>query len=120
MVWWGYGGFSAAIVASIAMLTSVLGLSAEVTLNLVAYTAAGMLGLGVAVHLLVLLVRIAGAPRPRKPKPALHVEPVFLRPNAVQAAAQPAAPSALLKPIGKPAGRAPGAIGALFPQHAAE
>jgi len=119
MVWWGYAGFSGAIVASIAMLTSVLGLSTEVTLSLVAYTAAGMLGLGVAVHLLVLLLRIASAPRTR-PAPPKRMEPVYLRPNAVQAAAQPAASAALLKPIGKSAARGPGAIGVLFPQQAAQ
>jgi hypothetical protein len=122
MVWWGYGGFSAAIVTSIAMLTSVLGLSAEVTLNLAAYTAAGMLGLGVAVHLLVILVRAAATPRPRRSMPPPQIEPSFLRPPVVQtaSAAQPPASAALLKPIGKPAPRGPGAIGVLFPQQAAE
>lgn len=114
MIWLGYAGFSGAVVLSIAMLMSVLGLSAEVTVNVAAAAAAAMLGAGVAVHLLVLLVAVARAPR-RRPVPPPRMEPAFLRPPAVQAAAP-----APLKPIAKPATAAPGAIGVLFPTQAVQ
>ena len=115
MVWLGYTGFSGAIVLSIAMLTSMLGLSAEATLSVAAAAAAAMLGVGVAVHLLVLLVGIARAPR-RRPLPPPRLEPAFLRPPTAKAAATPA----LLKPIAKPTTNAPGAIGVLFPGQVAQ
>lgn len=115
MVWWGYAGFSGAIVGSVAMLATVVGLSADVILNLVAYVAGGMLALGVAVHLTVLLVQIASVPRTR-PAPPKRVEPAFLRPAPVQTAAS----QAPLKPLAKPDQRSPGAIAVLFPQQAAQ
>lgn len=112
MIWWGYSGFSAAVVASIAMLASVVGLSAEIVLGLIAYSAAGLLGLGLAVHFCIFVLR-SGVSSARRAVTAPRIEPAFLRPATAVASAKPVA----APPKGKIAGL-PGAVGALFPQEA--
>jgi hypothetical protein len=62
MIWWGYAGFSGAIVASMALIASIMGVQTEAVLSLVARSGVMLLALGVTVHLLAIVMR----PRPPK------------------------------------------------------
>jgi hypothetical protein len=81
MIWWGYAGFSGAIVASMALIASVMGLSMEIVLSLVARAGVVLLVLGLIVHLCSIALR-------RAPKPVTSVRaPVAV--SRATAAVQP-------------------------------
>jgi hypothetical protein len=118
MIWWGYAGFSGAMAVIAAVLAAIVGLSPEIMLKLAGVTAGGLLGTGAAVHLIILMLR-ATARSAKRAVVAPRVEPAFLRAQlTAQTAAAPASSAALLKPVGKPAPRGPGALDVLFPQQA--
>jgi hypothetical protein len=57
MIWWGYAGLSGAIVVSLALIAVIVGVSVEGILALAANAGAGLLALGLLVHLGALAVR---------------------------------------------------------------
>jgi hypothetical protein len=83
MIWWGYAGLSGAIVLSMALLASIMGVSTEAVLSLVARSGVVLLAVGIMVHLVAIGVR------PRGPKPVTRMPVAVPR----------AAPAALLAPI---------------------
>ena len=57
MIWWGYAGFSGAIVISLALLAFIVGVSVEGILALTANTASALLAFGILVHACALGLR---------------------------------------------------------------
>jgi hypothetical protein len=90
MVWWGYAGFSGAVVFSLALLGAIMGLRTEAVLSLVAQSGASLLGFGLVVHGCALGLRR----RPKLPPSAL-----LPREPSIQAAPKPLADNGKLKPI---------------------
>jgi len=114
MIWWGYAGFSGVMALIAAVLAAIVGLSSEIMLNVAGLTAGGLLAFGVAVHLLVLMLR-ATARSAKRAVVAPRVEPAFLRPQGGMAtAAVTPQPKTASKPVPRP-----GALDVLFPQQAA-
>jgi hypothetical protein len=91
MVWWGYAGFSGAIVTSMALIATIIGLSTEVVLALVAQSGVALLVLGLIVHLFAIVLR-------RAPKPVTSVR----APVAVVRATATVQPLLLPKPVDVP------------------
>jgi hypothetical protein len=91
MIWWGYAGFSGAVVFSLALLAAIMGLRTETVLSLVAQSGASLLAFGAVVHVCAIGMR-------RRPK--LPPSAALLREPVAQAAApKPAADIGKLKPI---------------------
>lgn len=110
MIWLGYAGFSGAIVISIAMLASIIGVQTDVVLSIAARAAGALLVLGVSVHLVALMMRR----RPKAPARA-PIAVVRAAPSAVQAIKR-------VDPAAKPVAtqtRGPGAANVLWPEQPA-
>lgn len=117
MIWLGYAGFSGAIVTSLAILATIVGVSTEAVVSLIAWSAGALFGAGALVHLIIFVLRrgTRNAVVSVKAEPAA---PAFLRPVAPQAATAAPAVSAKGKAIAAPLKSRPGAGELLFPQRA--
>jgi hypothetical protein len=120
MIWLGYAGFSGAIVTSLAILATIVGVSTEAVLSLVAWSAGTLFGAGALIHLVIFGLK-RGAKSVVGSVKAEPVAPAFLRPSAgplttsaVAMAPSPSKAKALAAPL---KGR-PGAVELLFPQRA--
>jgi hypothetical protein len=90
MVWWGYAGFSGAVVFSLVLLAAIMGLRTETVMSLAAQSGASLLAFGLVVHVCAIGMR-------RRPK--LPPSAILLREPMVQAAPKPAQDGSKLKPI---------------------
>ncbi len=93
MIWWGYAGFSGAIVISMAMLASIIGVQTDAVLSISARAAGALLVLGVSVHLIALMMR------PRPPKRPVAPPIAVARPSSVALLA-PKTPVVPQQPVG--------------------
>lgn len=121
MIWLGYAGFSGAIVTSLAILATIVGVSTETVMSLVAWSAGILFGAGAFIHLAIYGLKRGAKSVVASVKAEPVVTPAFLRPaTRVQAVAAIAPPTGASKgkAIAAPLKNRPGAAELLFPQRA--
>jgi hypothetical protein len=108
MIWWGYAGFSGAIVLSMALLATIMGVSTENVLALIAQSSVVLLTLGIVVNLCVIALQARPWLRSSRPTAAVVLRQPVVVVQATAPAKNPLAakfapvPAPAAKPVPKP------------------